>query len=322
MWGVVYSYVVMELCDIGNMFNYLVMGLWWYSQVNYDGLMLGVLKFDGDIVLQFCCDVFKLFFDQYLVDGVVKVDIFLVLIYNIGENYWDCLLQWLCIVVQNRLFYLCVGGRLFFEVLQFGEVMYEVYVFDLVKLVLFVLCLVCFVDCDMWISWLVKDQWFVDGCFDVLIFISELLIELLCIGGVLQVNLQVVISGIDSDWVVKLIDVYFDQILFMLEMGGYELVVLMVIFCGCYCESFSMFQVIVVNQVFDYWFGLFIVNYVFQLGYWVMVQVQFSFFLLYDCNLQIFVLNIYLVKLGDYQKVIQQIWYVLQQVSFILLLVY
>lgn len=251
----------------------------------------------------------------------------LVLIYNIGENYWDCLKGWLCscdkgCVVSSKLLYLCVGGKLVFQVLVVGEGDFEEYVFDLVKLVFFVLCLVCFGDCDMWIIWLVKDQCFVDGCLDVLIFIIELLIVLLCIGGMLVVYLQVLISGIDSDWVVKLIDVYLDQEVFMLEMGGYELLVLLVIFCGCYCESFSDLKLLVVNQVLLYCFDLFNVNYMFQKGYWVMVQVQFSLFLLYDCNLQIYVLNIYLVKLGDYQKVMQCVWYSVVQVSYIDLLVY
>ncbi|KAG0927933.1 hypothetical protein G6F31_017879 [Rhizopus arrhizus] len=75
----------------------------------------------------------------------------------------------------------------------------------------------------MWTTWLVKDQRFVDGRPDVLTFITEPLSAPLRIGGAPVVHLQASTSGTDSDWVVKLIDVYPDQEASTPEMGGYEL---------------------------------------------------------------------------------------------------
>jgi putative CocE/NonD family hydrolase len=322
MWGAVHSYAAMEPRDTGNTLNYLVMGPWRHSQVNYDGSTLGALKFDGDTALQFRRDVLKPFFDQYLVDGAAKADAPPVLIYNTGENHWDRLPQWPRTAAQNRPLYLRAGGRLSFEAPQPGEATYEAYVSDPAKPVPFVPRPVRFADRDMWTSWLVKDQRFVDGRPDVLTFISEPLTEPLRIGGAPQVNLQAATSGTDSDWVVKLIDVYPDQTPSTPEMGGYELAVSMAIFRGRYRESFSTPQAIAANQVLDYRFGLPTANHVFQPGHRVMVQVQSSLFPLYDRNPQTFVPNIYLAKPGDYQKATQQIWHAPQQASFISLPVY
>ncbi|MGA6538503.1 CocE/NonD family hydrolase [Stenotrophomonas sp. NPDC101269] len=322
MWGAVHSYAAMEPRDTGNTLNYLVMGPWRHSQVNYDGSTLGALKFDGDTALQFRRDVLKPFFDQYLVDGAAKADTPPVLIYNTGENHWDRLPQWPRTAAQNRPLYLRAGGRLSFEAPQPGEATYEAYVSDPAKPVPFVPRPVRFADRDMWTSWLVKDQRFVDGRPDVLTFISEPLTEPLRIGGAPQVNLQAATSGTDSDWVVKLIDVYPDQTPSTPEMGGYELAVSMAIFRGRYRESFSTPQAIAANQVLDYRFGLPTANHVFQPGHRVMVQVQSSLFPLYDRNPQTFVPNIYLAKPGDYQKATQQIWHAPQQASFISLPVY
>ena len=322
MWGAVHSYAAMEPRDTSNTLNYLVMGPWRHSQVNYDGSSLGALKFDGDTALQFRRDVLKPFFDQYLVDGAPKAQTPPVLIYNTGENHWDRLQQWPRSVAQSRPLYLRAGGKLSFEAPQAGEATFEAYVSDPAKPVPFVPRPVRFADRDMWTSWLVKDQRFVDGRPDVLTFVSEPLTEPLRIGGAPQVNLQAATSGSDSDWVVKLIDVYPDQMPSTPEMGGYELSVSMAIFRGRYRESFSDPKAIASNQVLDYKFGLPTANHVFQPGHRVMVQVQSSLFPLYDRNPQTFVPNIYLAKPGDYQKATQQIWHAPQQASFISLPVY
>jgi putative CocE/NonD family hydrolase len=322
IWGAVHSYAAMEPRDTGNTLNYLVMGPWRHSQVNYDGSSLGPLKFDGDTALQFRRDVLKPFFDQYLVDGAPKAQTPPVLIYNTGENHWDKLQQWPRSVAQSRPLYLRAGGKLSFEAPQAGEATFEAYVSDPAKPVPFVPRPVRFADRDMWTSWLVKDQRFVDGRPDVLTFVSEPLTEPLRIGGAPQVNLQAATSGSDSDWVVKLIDVYPDQTPSTPEMGGYELSISMAIFRGRYRESFSDPKAIASNQVLDYTFGLPTANHVFQPGHRVMVQVQSSLFPLYDRNPQTFVPNIYLAKPGDYQKATQQIWHAPQRASFVSLPVY
>ena len=94
MWGAIHCYLAMEPKDSRNDLNFLVMGPWRHSGVNYDGSSLGPLRWEGDTALQFRRDVLKPFFDQYLKDGAPKADTPPVLIYNTGENHWDRLQFW------------------------------------------------------------------------------------------------------------------------------------------------------------------------------------------------------------------------------------
>lgn len=322
MWGAIHSYAAMEPRDAGNDLNYLVMGPWRHSQVNYDGSSLGALKFDGDTALQFRRDVLKPFFDQYLVDGAPKADTPPVFIYDTGENRWDRLAQWPRSCEQgcqarSRPLYLLAGGRLSFDAPVAGQAEYEEYVSDPAKPVPFVPRPVDFSDRDMWTTWLVRDQRFVDGRPDVLTFVSEPLREPLRIAGAPVANLQASTSGSDSDWVVKLIDVYPDEMASDPKMGGYELAVSMAIFRGRYRESFATPKPIVPDQPLAYAFGLPTANHTFQRGHRVMVQVQSSLFPLYDRNPQSFVPNIFFAKPDDYRKATQRIWHTPQQPSFI-----
>ncbi|WP_409975971.1 CocE/NonD family hydrolase [Xanthomonas graminis] len=322
MWGAIHSYQAMEPRDAGNDRNYLVMGPWRHSQVNYDGSALGALKFDGDTALQFRRDVLKPFFDQYLVDGAAKADTPPVFIYNTGENHWDRLQAWPRSCAQgcaarSKPLYLGAGGTLSFDAPTAGQCDYEEYVSDPAKPVPFAPRPVAFGDRDMWTTWLVHDQRFVDGRPDVLTFVSAPLDAPLRIAGAPEVHLQASTSGSDSDWVVKLIDVYPDEMASDPKLGGYELAVSMAIFRGRYRESFETPKPIAPNQPLAYRFGLPTANHTFQRGHRVMVQVQSSLFPLYDRNPQTYVPNIYFAKPGDYQKATQRIWHTPQQASYI-----
>lgn len=322
MYGANHSYQAMEGRDGGNDKNYLVMGPWRHSQVNYDGSALGALKFDGDTAHQFRRDVLKPFFDQYLVDGAPKADTPPVLVYNTGGNHWDRLQQWprSCAqgcAAQSKPLYLNAGGTLSFQPPAAGQGEYEEYVSDPAKPVPFVPRPMRFGDRDMWTTWLVHDQRFVDGRPDVLTYVSEPLTAPLKIGGAPVVNLQASTSGSDSDWVVKLIDVAPGENAADPKMGGYELPVSLAIFRGRYREGFETAKPIASNQALGYRFELPNANHVFKPGHRVMVQVQSSLFPLYDRNPQTFVPNIYFAKPADYQKATQRIWHTPQQPSFI-----
>ena len=124
-------------------------------------------------------------------------------------------------------------------------------------------------------------------------------------------------SGTDSDWVVKLIDVYPDEVAGQPHMGGYQLAVAMDIFRGRYRESFETPKAIEAGQPLSYRFALPTANHVFLPGHRVMVQVQSSWFPLYDRNPQTFVPNIFWAKPGDYKKAVQRIFHAPGLASFI-----
>jgi len=322
MWGAIHSYEQVEPKDKNNDKNYLVMGPWRHSQVNYDGTSLGPMKWDGDTALQFRRDVLKPFFDQYLVDGAPKANTPPVLIYNTGENHWDRYKSWPlscdkgCASKPQPL-YLEADGKLAFQAPDAAAAKYDEYVSDPAKPVPYQPRPVHFADHDAWTRWLLNDQRFVDGRPDVLTYVSQPLTEPLHIGGAPVVNMYASTSGTDSDWVVKLIDVYPDTIASDPGMGGYELPVSLDIFRGRYRTSFEHPQAIESNQPLLYTFGLPTTNHVFQPGHRIMVQVQSTLFPLYDRNPQTFVPNIFDAKAGDYQKATQRVWHTPGTASFI-----
>src|SRR5206468_2453963 len=241
----------------------LVMGPWRHSQVNYDGTSLGPLKWNGDTALQFRRDVLKPFFDQYLKDGAPKADTPPVFIYNTGENHWDRLKSWplSCdrgCAAKPKLLYLTAGFGLSFDTPRSGDAKaaYDEYVSDPAKPVPYVPRPVRFADSDAWKRWLVTDQRAVADRPDVLTYVTPLLIEPLRISGAPVVNLVASTSGTDTDWVVKLIDVYPDDVPSQPDMGGYQLGIAMDIFRGRYREGFETPKPIPSNQPLPYKFVL------------------------------------------------------------------
>jgi putative CocE/NonD family hydrolase len=174
-----------------------------------------------------------------------------------------------------------------------------------------------FTDSDAWRRWLVADQRFVEGRPDVLTYVTEPLESPLRVSGTPQVNLVASTSGTDSDWVVKLIDVFPGEVPSQPELGGYELAIAMDIFRGRYRESFETPRSIASNTPLPYRFILPTVNHVFQPGHRVMVQVQSTWFPLYDRNPQTFVPNIFFARPADYVKATQRVYHAAGAASFI-----
>jgi putative CocE/NonD family hydrolase len=308
MWGAIHSYEAVEPKDKGNDKNYLVMGPWRHSQVNYSASSLGALNWDGDTALQFRRDVLLPFFNQYLMDGAPKAKTPPVLIYNTGENHWDRFSSWPQAKGTKPL-YLVANGGLSFTAPDASATKFDEYVSDPAKPVPYVPRPVRFTDRTSWTTWLVQDQRFVDGRPDVLTYVTEPLTSPLRVAGAPQVNLYAATSGTDSDWVVKLIDVYPETNTTTPAMGGYELSISMDIFRGRYRESFSAPKAITPNTPLQYKFGLPTVDHTFLPGHRVMVQVQSSWFPLYDRNPQTYVPNIFFAKPSDYQRATQQVWH-------------
>jgi len=322
MWGAIHSYEAVEPKDAANDKNYLVMGPWGHSQVNYEGSSLGPLHWEGDTTLQFRRDVLLPFFNQYLVDGAPKADTPPVLIYNTGENHWDRFQRWPLSCDANcsnkaQPLYLTAGGGLSFQAPNAGGAEFDEYVSDPAKPVPYLPRPVFTGDSHAWQTWLVKDQRFVDGRQDVLTYTGEPLTQPLRLSGAPVVNLYASTSGSDSDWVVKLIDVYPDSVPSNAPMGGYELAISLDIFRGRYRNSFEHPEAMTPGKPLLYRFALPTVNHVFLPGHRVMVQVQSSLFPLYDRNPQTFVPNIFDAKPADYQKATERIYHAPAQSSFI-----
>jgi len=151
----------------------------------------------------------------------------------------------------------------------------------------------------------------------VLAYKSDALTEPVKISGQPVVNLIASTSGSDSDWVVKVIDVYPDEVAGDAKTGGYQLAVSMDIFRGRYRESLEIPKPIKANEPLLYRWNLPTANHVFLPGHRIMVQIQSSWFPLYDRNPQTFVPNIFWAKPGDFQKATQRIYHMVGRESFV-----
>lgn len=117
----------------------------------------------------------------------------------------------------------------------------------------------------------------------------------------------------------KVIDVYPDEVAAQPAMGGYQLMISADIFRGRYREGVSAPKAIDPDKPLLYKFALPTANHVFLPGHRIMVQIQSSWFPLYDRNPQTFVPNIFWAKPGDYKKAVQRVYHAPGQQTFILL---
>jgi predicted acyl esterase len=113
------------------------------------------------------------------------------------------------------------------------------------------------------------------------------------------------------------IDVYPDEVAGQAGMGGYQLMISADIFRGRYRGSLETAKAIAADKPLLYRFALPTANHVFLPGHRVMVQVQSSWFPLYDRNPQTFVPNIFWAKPGDYKKAVQRVFHSAEQASFV-----
>jgi uncharacterized protein len=160
----------------------------------------------------------------------------------------------------------------------------------------------------------VQDQRFLRDRNDVVSWQSDVLDQDLTISGNVIAHLFASTTGSDSDWVVKLIDVYPEESSDK-KMAGYQLMVVDEIFRGRFRNGFEKPVPITPNRVEEYTIDLRANNYTFKKGHRLMVQVQSTWFPLYDRNPQKFVDNIFKASPSDYQKATQRIYQTAQYPS-------
>ncbi|HXY25712.1 MAG TPA: CocE/NonD family hydrolase [Candidatus Acidoferrum sp.] len=327
IYGAIAVYKAIKPKDTNNDKVFLVMGPWHHGQEIDDGSSLGAIKFNSDTGLYFRREILAPFLAQYLKDGAPKADVAPVTAFETGTNTWRRLPSWPagcekgCAVRPTPL-YLNPGLKLSFGQASPGgpDSAYDEYVSDPAKPVPFRARPsqpVGYSGLFTWPQWLVDDQREASGRPDVLVFVSDILSAPAKISGQPIANLIASTSGTDSDWVVKLIDVYPDEVAGQEELGGYQLMVSADVFRGRYRESLEAPKAITPDRPLVYRFALPTANHAFLPGHRIMVQIQSSWFPLYDRNPQTFVPNIFWAKPGDYRKATQRIFHAPGQASFV-----
>jgi hypothetical protein len=309
-----YKALKAQQTDTSNI--YLVIGPWFHHQQRLDGSAIGPIRFGSDTAEYFRKHLLRPFFDHYLKDDAPPLEMAQVTAFETGTNRWQQLPTWPsgcssgCSIVAQKL-YLQSGGNLRLGgVLDLGSrsgsaTDFESYVSDPAKPVPYIprpIHIGGEEGAHSWQTWLVSDQRDVASRTDVLSFSTPVLGEAVKISGEPVANLVASTSGSDGDFVVKLIDVYPDELGREPKMGGYQLMVSADILRGRYRDSFSDPKPIPTDQKQVFRFALPTANHVFLPGHRIMVQVQSSWFPLYDRNPQTYVDNIFFAKAGDYKK--------------------
>ena len=302
---------------------FLVLGPWHHGQEIEEASSLGAIKFGSDTGYYFRTQILAPFLAHYLKDDAPAAGVAPVTAYVTGANKWENLQSWPsgceagCKPKATPI-YLQADGKLGFEKPS-GEG-FDEYISDPAKPVPFRARPsqpMGYTPNLSWVRWLVDDQREFSGRTDVPTYSTETLTKPVKISGEPMVNLVAATTGTDADWVVKLIDVYPDEVAGQPELGGYQLPVAMDILRGRYRESLSEAKAIAPNTPLTYKFALPTSNHVFLPGHRIMVQVQSSWFPLYDRNPQTFVPNIFFAQQGDYKKATERIYHAPSMASYV-----
>jgi putative CocE/NonD family hydrolase len=325
IYGAIAVYKAIKPNDKDNKV-FLVMGPWNHGGQDGDGSKLGAIKFNSDTGLHFREEILLPFLDSYLKDDAPPARIAPVTAFETGTNKWRALDRWPagctsgCTIAPATL-RLAANAKLNLSNAAPAPLSapaqknaYDEYISDPAKPVPFRQRPIPQFGYDeakgqTWPRWLVDDQREASGRTDVLTYTTGVLTAPVKISGEPVANLLAATSGTDADWVVKLIDVYPDQVAAQPEMGGYQLMISADIFRGRYRESWATAKPIAANTPLAYRFSLPTANHVFLPGHRIMVQIQSSWFPLYDRNPQTFVPNIFNAQPADYKKATQRIYH-------------
>ncbi|WP_416908451.1 MAG: CocE/NonD family hydrolase [Polymorphobacter sp.] len=302
-YGAPAVYKALEPQDTNNDMLHFTIGPWRHSQVNAEGSHLGPLTFKGDTAREFRVSVMKPFLDEHLKSSAPKANTPPVITYATGADEWQTSQVWP--MAPAKPLYLQRGGSLAFT--KPASASETRYTSDPARPVPFVPVPHNGRDRTTWTTWLVTDQRFASTRPDVISFTTDTLEQAVHIAGQPMVDLYAATSGTNSDWVVKLIDVYPAEAGENAANAGMHLPIGIEIFRGRFVHSFETPAPLTPGKHENYKFGLPHVNHVFQPGHRIMVQIQSSLFPLYDRNPQSFVPNIFHAKPTDYKAATQSI---------------
>ncbi len=287
-------YAALERFDRDNDLNFFAAGPWYHGQHFENGSSLGDLDFGENTSERFREEVLEKFLRHFLHEGGTELPA-PVTVFETGSNRWRTFESWPP-AGEDVHFYLQGDGKLALTPPE-GEDAFTAYISDPASPVPYEPRPIWEINyrnppaIKAWRQWLVEDQRFVDGRPDVATWMSEPLTEALTVRGPVLARLFAETTGSDADWVVKLIDVY-AGVETDYEMSGYQLMISGDIFRGRNREDYCQAKPIDPDQTLKYEIPLPHVNHTFLPGHRIMVQVQSSWFPLYDLNPQTFVPSI------------------------------
>jgi hypothetical protein len=308
-YGPLASYAALERSDTAGL-NHLVMGPWYHGQWSGDsGLALGNARFGRPTGVDYR-ELQSRWFGHWL-KGQGDGKFAEATVFDAGSNEWRTFDRWPPATAEHRRLYFGANGALGFAApTDTGGGSNDWFVSDPAHPVPYRPRPVerTYVRGSRWRRWETEDQRFVDGRPDVLTWQTAPLTEDVTVAGNVVAHLYASTTGTDADWVVKLIDVYPDTVPGRPEMGGYELMVTGDIMRGRYRASWERPAPIPRNRTLPFTVDLHQQAYTFRKGHRIMVQVQSTWFPLYDRNPQTFVPNIFQASPAAYRSQVHRVY--------------
>jgi putative CocE/NonD family hydrolase len=315
-YGPLKIYELLERHDSGNQ-NSLVVGPWNHGGWSRsDGRKLGRIDFGSATAEYYRRDVLARFLAYHL-KGKGSLDLPEALTFRTGANEWVRHDAWppKRSVNERRLYFQADGKLSFDPPRATGDNAFDSFVSDPANPVPY---RPRPIDVRSgWTTWLVEDQRFVDHRPDVLTWTSDALKDDVVVSGKVVANLFASTTGTDSDWIVKLIDVYPEKYAPDPKMSGYQLMIAGDVLRGRYRNGFEKPEPIAPDSVIRYEIGFPANDHAFLKGHRIMVQVQSTWFPVIDLNPQRFTPNIFLAQESDFQRATQRVFRSGQHASYI-----
>jgi putative CocE/NonD family hydrolase len=309
-YGPLKIYELLEKNDTKH-YNYLAVGPWNHGGwAGGPGNKLGNVEFGSNTGEYFRQNIQAAWFAYWLKDkgsmpahGAVT--------FETGANKWK---QWGAWPpregVESKKLYFQSDGKLSFDPPADSPAEFDSYVSDPANPVPYRPRPVeeTYSEGSRWYTWLLEDQRFVEQRPDTVSWETGPLEKDVAVAGDIVAHLYASTTGTDSDWIVKLIDVYPEKYEPSHKLGGYELMISDEVFRGRFRNSFEKPEPLVADQVTPFRVDLHTNDHVFLKGHRIMVQVQSTWFPIIDRNPQKYVPNIFEAKASDYVKTTQRIY--------------
>ena len=307
LYGPLQTYEAIESLNKDNN-NRIIMGPWYHGQwTNSNASNLGNIQFDSNTANYFKQK--ELTFFNYYLKGKGEMNIAEATIFVTGSNEWKEFTNWPPKEAEFMSLYLDCEEKLSLEP-AISKDCYEEYIVDPAKPVPYTE--------DVHLSrtreYLTDDQRFASRRPDVMVYQTDILEEAVTMVGPIEVSFYVSTSGTDADYVIKIIDVFPDEIedyasnYKNVPMGGYQMLVRGEVLRGRFRNSFEKPEAFTPNEVTKVTFEIPDTAHQFKKGHRLMIQVQNSWFPLIDVNPQTFV-NIYEANEDDFIKATHRIYH-------------
>ena len=303
MFGPELEYATLEPYDANHQ-NFLVLGPWRHGSWSQSSRHLGAIQYGEPIGREFRAQIEAPFFAHYLKDdpagNSVGFDLKNSASFQTGSNTWKRYSEFPPLESQTTALHLSGNGMLSWAATRSPA--RASYVSDPANPVPYRHRPIqpTYSDGSKWSTWLTEDQRFVTDRKDLAVWRLPVLKKDLVVTGEVLADIFAATTGSDNDIVVKLIDQYPDDDPDP-AMRGYQLMINEEIFRGRYLQSFEKPTPLRADSIHEYRYSLHDVDHVFKAGHTVMVEIQSTWFPLYDRNPQTFVPNIMTAKPEDYK---------------------